>query len=205
MSHNVHLKHVRALAVLAVTISAACGGTAAATPPTSSPTAQKAAAPATRSTVIHVAKESKVTTASGTTVTVNGISLTIPTDWTSTSSWNRMGTANMTVASSQVVTGDGGLGKQSQRNMGSGDVLIAVDEYTGLVDTSGWTPIDQPPQVSADEVGSYATPAPALINQFYEINGRYLQVAVAFGDPTPTDAQLSEANNILSSLQVAGS
>lgn len=131
-----------------------------------------------------------------------GFSLTIPSDWHRTTSVNDDGSAYLTAASSPVSAGDGALGIASQENLGRDDILISITELKAP-DPEGFQPISAGPHVDAAQVGDYATPAPALIDQPYTMNGRYFQIGVAFGRRPPTSVQIAIANQVLASLTAA--
>ena len=144
-------------------------------------------------------------TATGVATTVfsfRGFSLTIPSDWHRTTSVNDDGSAYLTAASSPVSAGDGVLGMASQENLGGDDVLISISELKAP-DPDGFQPISAGPQVDASQIGDYAAPAAALIDQPYTMNGRYFQIGVAFGRRHPTNAQIALANQVLASLTAA--
>lgn len=137
-------------------------------------------------------------------VSLDGVSLDIPDTWDSTTFEDKNQAPYLLVASSTVTADDGALGYVSQESMGADDVLIDVSEAVGVTDASAssYQPITGAPQISRSDIGSYSVPAPAVVNQFYKMNGRYFQIVVAFGQEDPTDAQIATANDVLSTLTV---
>jgi hypothetical protein len=140
--------------------------------------------------------------ASTTQFTFDGFSVQIPDDWHRGKSRNDDGSAYLTTASSPVDSDESGLGIGSQANMGPDDVLVNITEITNPPDTSGFQSLTGGPQVSRDQLGDFAVPAPAMSIENYTESGRYFEVGVAFGGADPSDAQFSEANHVLSSLTV---
>jgi hypothetical protein len=63
--------------------------------------------------------------------------------------------------------------------------------------------ISGPPQVDRSEIAGYPESAPAFINQFLEINGRFFQLGVGFGQADPTDDQIATVNSVLNTITVS--
>lgn len=141
-------------------------------------------------------------TALTTQFTFDGFSVQIPDDWHTGKSQSDDGSAYLTAASSPVNSDESGLGIGSQPNMGADDVLVNITEIKNPPDKSGFQSLTGGPQVSRDQLGDFAVPAPAMSIENYTESGRYFEVGVAFGSADPTDAQFSEANQVLSSLTV---
>jgi hypothetical protein len=131
-----------------------------------------------------------------------GFSLAVPAGWHTGVSRNDDGSAYLTAASSDVDEHEGALGIGSQSGMQPEDVLISIAEIQNPPDPSGFQPLTGTPQVSRNQLGQYAVPAPAMSVEAYTASGRYFQVGVAFGRVRPTNAQLRTANQVLSSFAV---
>jgi hypothetical protein len=192
-SRTHQLRHFAAAGLAIIAASCASGNSAV----------NSAAGQSSTGTVsTSLTKKTHAITVSTTQFTFDGFSVRIPDNWHTGKSENDDGSAYLTAASSPVNSDEAGLGIGSQPNMAGDDVLVNITEIKNPPDKSGFPSLTGVPQVGRAQLGDFAVPAPAMSIENYTESGRYFEVGVAFGSLDPTDAQFSEANQVLSSLAV---
>jgi hypothetical protein len=145
--------------------------------------------------------------ASGKTMAVNGVALTVPAGWEGESFVNRSGMAVFRLGSYDFRHArNDDVGQIARASMGPRDVLINIIDVTPTELAHGrsyYEPVRLPLVVEGSEArGQEGYTNPAAVIRGVRVNGHDLYVSVAFGRAPPSDAQVAAANAALRTLTV---
>lgn len=138
------------------------------------------------------------------TISGHGLSIELPSGWDGDVVKSGLNVAPLLRAANFPLTAPASdIGRQLQRTMGAGDVLLSVADYgevPGAKDT-GLSAL--PVQLGRSEVTSFEGFLEPVATHSLTVNGHTLQLWVVTAKE-PTDRQLEQANAVLATLEVAG-
>jgi hypothetical protein len=138
------------------------------------------------------------------TLSLNGLTLTVPASWEGESFINRSGMAVLRVGSFAFPNRpDDDVGQIARAAMGPDDVLINIVDFTAVDSREGdpYTPVAAPLTVDgAEAIPQEGYTVPAAVVESVRIHGHKLYVSVAFGKAPPSAAQVASANEVLRTL-----
>jgi hypothetical protein len=137
----------------------------------------------------------------------SGLSIDLPSSWDGKTYENGTGLRVLQAASVPLpLDGDDDVGNKTVAGLGSDDLFISVWYWPDWPpkDTNSPTPrLPLPVQITRADFDSFeGQVAPAMAQRVGAVDGKLVQIRVAFGNSSPSDELIAEANRVLRTFAV---